>query len=807
MPAQRSKRPSVPPAGAAAGSEREAEIPADHPPLPADEERRLDTLAGYGVLDSERDARFEALVTEVARDCGVPIATITFLDATRQWFKASVGIELSETSRDDALCAYTILDPGRPMVIPDTSLDARFRDNALVVGEPGLMAYAGTPIVAPDGTVMGTVCAMDLEPHAYSADDLAVLARVSRQVVQLLEDARAAAELATGAPAVTTQEAAPIQPDPALTLARPLIEAIGEDLDVVQLVDEFCRSVLDAFGWWAARVAWVQGDTLHPGEWLGARVGPAAFAPLDGRVAAPTNLDDLSVTFHEATLLDVSMMRWISDRDVVASLGARHAVVIDVPGALSLAARLEFLVPTARALDASAIRTLATATAVLPRVVVQQRARQELTYRATHDALTGLSNREGLERALGTSDDSVTHRRGLLYVDVDDFKRINDAQGHRVGDEVLVRLGRLLGAHVRPTDTIARLGGDEFVIALEGIERDEEIVRVARRLLRSLCGPMTVLRTIRIEASVSIGAVRWSTGALEAGLEKADRLMYSAKELGGARAALDGDSGRLILGPDERDASDLDDALDGAVDVRTGAILGLDDQGNVVHHGVRGLVSSSLRHPDVNDLARAVEDAISEPLSSSGVVRLQLARELWETEGLSVRLLAALRERLPAVAIEVAFGPGVFESEGALESVVAVRDGLGLPVVLVDFGAGRGDLALLDLLRPTVIELAATVIADIGALQVQGSTAGRAVLPSALVAARALAADRGAALSAAGDASLLESPRADGLIRLLANMGVATVAVQPETGRRGPDGRRRDAPPPRTSEQTTERSA
>jgi len=787
MRAQPQDRPVGPSAGADADAPDAEERSEGRPPVPADEERRLQTLAGYGVLDSDRDARFEDLVAEVARDCGVPIATITFVDAARQWFKASVGIDLAETSRDVALCAYTILDADRPMVIPDTTRDPRFRDNPLVVGDPGLMAYAGAPIVAPDGTVMGTVCAMDLEPHVYTDSELATLTRVSRRVVELLEDARIAEDLSTGASveAIGLAVEVPGGPDDSLTLTRPLIEAIGEDIDVVVLVEDFCRSVLDSFGWWASRVAWVQGDSLMPGDWWVAPGGPAAFAPLQGRGGVPTVLDDLSVGFPEAALLDVSMLRFLSDRDVLTALGARHAVVIDVPGAASLAARLIFLVPTARALDAAAHRTLTTATAVLPRVIVQQRARQELTYRATHDSMTGLLNRDGLQRVHErTVDDTVTLRRALLYVDIDDFKRVNDTYGHRVGDELLVRIARLLGAHVRPTDTVARLGGDEFVIVLEGIEEDEEVARVAGRLLRSLCGPVTLLRTIQVDAAVSIGAVRWTGGPLERVLEAADRLMYSAKELGGSRAALDGGNGRQVLRADEDVVRDLDAALDGAVDVRTGRIVTCDDDGRASVLGMRVTLASSLRHPDVDDLARAVQASLpgGSPRDRAVTVRLELTRELWAAEGMAVRLLVALRERMPGVDLEAAIGPDAVETARVVDAALAVRDGLGVPLVLTGFGSGRGELSVIDRLSPAVLELAPRLVADVLARAASDATLP-ATLPGALVAARALAADRGLALSAALDAAvadgLLAPARSEELVNVFAAVGVTTVVDLP----------------------------
>ena len=109
-------------------------------PMPANEAARLRTLDGYRILDTGRDARFEELAAEVASVCGTPIATITFVDATRQWFKAAIGIPFEQTDRDIAFCAHTILDPDHTLVIEDTTQDPRFANNPLVLGDPHLMA-------------------------------------------------------------------------------------------------------------------------------------------------------------------------------------------------------------------------------------------------------------------------------------------------------------------------------------------------------------------------------------------------------------------------------------------------------------------------------------------------------------------------------------------------------------------------------------------------------------------------------------------------------------------------------------------
>ncbi|HAU13336.1 MAG TPA: hypothetical protein DCS92_06485, partial [Gammaproteobacteria bacterium] len=114
-------------------------------PKPEDEERRLQALRDYDVLDTGAEAVFNDIVHMVSAICNVPIALVSLVDAERQWFKARVGLDAQETSRDLAFCAHAILCKG-PLVVENTLDDERFSDNPLVTGEPGIRFYAGVPL-------------------------------------------------------------------------------------------------------------------------------------------------------------------------------------------------------------------------------------------------------------------------------------------------------------------------------------------------------------------------------------------------------------------------------------------------------------------------------------------------------------------------------------------------------------------------------------------------------------------------------------------------------------------------------------
>jgi len=169
----------------------------------------------------------------------------------------------------------------------------------------------------------------------------------------------------------------------------------------------------------------------------------------------------------------------------------------------------------------------------------------ELAHQALHDSLTGLPN-----RALVT--DRLTHALaraprsgatvGVLFVDIDRFKLVNDTRGHEVGDALLVATGRRIAGAVRATDTVGRFGGDEFVIVYEGIETVDELIRHAERLRTVVAEPL-VLDGVHLYATISAGlSIGGAEASAEALLRDADAAMYHAKDHGGDTVRLFDDS-------------------------------------------------------------------------------------------------------------------------------------------------------------------------------------------------------------------------------------------------------------------------
>ncbi|MET0404888.1 MAG: ATP-binding protein [Cystobacter sp.] len=163
------------------------------PTLPPDEPRRLRALRRLELLDTPAEERFDRIVRTAARLFRVPITLVTLVDASRQWFKARVGLDAPSTERDVSFCGHAILTPST-FVVRDALLDARFADNPLVTGEPHVRFYAGHPLHAADGSPVGTLCLIDRQARDFSEEER-----------QQLEDLAAWVELELNA--LTLQEA------------------------------------------------------------------------------------------------------------------------------------------------------------------------------------------------------------------------------------------------------------------------------------------------------------------------------------------------------------------------------------------------------------------------------------------------------------------------------------------------------------------------------------------------------------------------------------------------------------------------
>jgi diguanylate cyclase (GGDEF)-like protein/PAS domain S-box-containing protein len=186
-------------------------------------------------------------------------------------------------------------------------------------------------------------------------------------------------------------------------------------------------------------------------------------------------------------------------------------------------------------------------TSVIARdISARKQLEEQLSHQALHDSLTGLPNRalfrDRLGHALARRSGPIARpgslNTGILFIDLDDFKVINDTLGHRIGDELLIEVGRRIQSAIRPGDTAARLGGDEFTVLLEDLGDAAETGRVADRILAQLVVPFS-LEGHEVVVGASIGiAIGGPTGAeADELLRSADTALYEAKGNGKGRHA------------------------------------------------------------------------------------------------------------------------------------------------------------------------------------------------------------------------------------------------------------------------------
>lgn len=161
----------------------------------AQEQQRQRALDRYHVVDSLPATVYDDLVQVAAALCGTPIAVVSLIDRDRQWFKARLGLEDHETTRDTAVCDHAIRQPDELLEIQDLSEDARFNDFPIVTGDLKARFYAGMPLVTGEGEAIGTVCVVDTQPRRLNGQQKASLRSLARVTMALLDAHRAQHEV------------------------------------------------------------------------------------------------------------------------------------------------------------------------------------------------------------------------------------------------------------------------------------------------------------------------------------------------------------------------------------------------------------------------------------------------------------------------------------------------------------------------------------------------------------------------------------------------------------------------------------
>lgn len=155
-------------------------------PLPENEKERLEAVQRLGILDTERDPKYDAITKEATEKLHVPISTVSILDEKREWYKSCQGLDVTEGPREIAFCSWALLS-NDIFIVEDTLLDDRFKDNPYVTGKPFIRFYAGFAIKdAVSRLPIGVFCVKDTKPRALSAEEVGILFDLAQRAERLI---------------------------------------------------------------------------------------------------------------------------------------------------------------------------------------------------------------------------------------------------------------------------------------------------------------------------------------------------------------------------------------------------------------------------------------------------------------------------------------------------------------------------------------------------------------------------------------------------------------------------------------------
>lgn len=152
------------------------------------EKKRLKALNYYRILDTPEDQYLDELTQIASAICDTKIALVSLVGKDRQWFKSVQGLKIKGTSRESSFCQYAIPDPNNTLVVNDSRLDDRFKENPMVTGDPNIRFYAGAPLTTSEGHVLGTLCVLDDKPQALSPTKEKALGILAKKAIQYLTD-------------------------------------------------------------------------------------------------------------------------------------------------------------------------------------------------------------------------------------------------------------------------------------------------------------------------------------------------------------------------------------------------------------------------------------------------------------------------------------------------------------------------------------------------------------------------------------------------------------------------------------------
>jgi diguanylate cyclase (GGDEF)-like protein/PAS domain S-box-containing protein len=651
------------------------------------EERRLQVLEDFGLFDTAPEKDFDCIVSLASRVLGCPVALLSLIGRDRLYFKARHGTEMKEAARETSICGHVVACRG-PLIVPDASQDARFRKSPLVHAPSGIRFYAGAPLMADSGHVVGTLCVIDFAPrNTFDEDDERALQDLARLAMQQMEIRRLNR---------INQEA---------RRARGLSERKFEIL--LSGVKDYALYMLSPSG---IVSSWNSGAQAIKGYEAAEIVGQhfsRFYTEADRDRGAP----------QRALQVAAAQGRFEEDGWHVRRDGGRFwaNVVID----------------SIRDPDGELIGF-----AKITRDITHRRQNEEhLRHLALTDGLTGLANRYALLHELSRiiQDQPAT----LFLLDLDGFKEINDMLGHQAGDAVLKMVGGRLRDAAVGAHNIARIGGDEFAVAFAGVADPRDAAGHAARIIDAFRRPF-VFEGDEMQVGVSIGiAIAPSHGStVKDLLSNADLALYETKSKGRTGYSLYQETFRQSALARRTCETELKRAFErGELDLHYQPQLRLADRQIVGaeallrwNHPERGLIlpGAFIHVLERNPLAVPVGQWIIRQACSfaaaarhQGHVDFKVAVNVFgaqfRTGDLKATIASALSDhRLPPDTLELELTENiVLQNDEAIFATVRELVAMGVRASFDDYGTGHASLSLLKRFPVTRLKIDRSFIREI----------------------------------------------------------------------------------------------
>jgi len=457
--------------------------------MPADEAQRLACLQRLGLLDTAPAEPFDAVARLAAAALRVPLLLVSLVDEHRVWFKSRIGLDVRETARHAWFCSQVVLQR-QPLVVLDATRDPRFANSLLVSGARHLRSYVGIPLYSRDRQPVGTLCALDNQVREFGDFELVVLTEFGK----ILEEFLSAKELAAKSDSVL-QYAMEREKLFRETFEQAAVGIVHTSLSgTILRINQRACAVLGYTPGQLRELSFL--ELTHPedlprnvSEFKRILAGEIDSYRLEQRLLCKDQR-------YLWTSLAVALKRTASRQPdygivVIDDISARKQAEADLLAARdalqdTVLMQTRKLQESNEALQLQVKQALEAGESLRDAQAALQAANAKLAAEGATDSLTGLPNRRSFSRRSEQAANALRLSRkayGLILLDLDNFKHINDEYGHEQGDEVLRAVGKILLAQLRnSSDMAARLGGEEFAVLCFGDINEQTLHDVAERI-------------------------------------------------------------------------------------------------------------------------------------------------------------------------------------------------------------------------------------------------------------------------------------------------------------------------------------